>query len=262
MYFVWLALRALYFWRREPPIQTPADLVTFVETRSKYVSQRTLFGYVKARAGTRYVSLFEDEVFAASVDAAKWEVYLAACPTSRCTRSPRWGAGRGSIRKGWTDWHSRPFGRGYPWRNCRRSAAGDSPGTKGVASRVDAISWPDVPADETAFAGSLDALVHWAPVADELKQYDVEALRNSMRFQWKHVRDQLTSLLDAKAVVSDAGLEAASAGSSEFLIVQAPGSGNPKTSTPMTVRAGRGRRRRFAGRSPFPRPCGCVSSGP
>tara|TARA_B100000676_G_C18029395_1_gene817666 strand:- start:188 stop:409 length:222 start_codon:yes stop_codon:yes gene_type:complete len=60
-----------------------------------------------------------------------------------------------------------------------------------------------VPPGEVTFSESLDALIHWAPVADELKQYDVEALRNSMRFQWKHVRDQLTSLLDVESVVED-----------------------------------------------------------
>ncbi len=216
VYFVWLALRALYFWRREPPIQTPADLVTFVETRSKYVSQRTLFGYVKARAGTRYVSLFEDEVFAASVDAAKWEVYLACLSDLAVYAVAAVGRGARVDSEKLDELALTAFRAGISVEELpaqrSRGFAGDE---KAFASRVDAISWPDVPADETAFAGSLDALVHWAPVADELKQYDVEALRNSMRFQWKHVRDQLTPLLDAKAVVSDAGLEAVSAGSSE-----------------------------------------------
>ena len=85
----------------------------------------------------------------------------------RGVRGRRGGArGAGSIRKGWTDWHSRPFGRGYPWRNCRRSAAGDSPGDeKAFASRVDAISWPGRASGRDGVrVASLDALVHWAPV--------------------------------------------------------------------------------------------------
>ena len=72
-----MALKALRFWHRPPPVLTLSDLVSYAETRSKFVSQTTLYSYVKTRAGTRYVSLMEDDVFANSVNIAKWEIYLA-----------------------------------------------------------------------------------------------------------------------------------------------------------------------------------------
>ena len=75
--YLFMALKALYFWRREPPVTTVTELVKYVETRSKFVAQTTLFGYVKTRAGTRYVSLYEDPLFTESVNIAKWEIYLA-----------------------------------------------------------------------------------------------------------------------------------------------------------------------------------------
>jgi len=56
---------------------------------------------------------------------------------------------------------------------------------------------------ETAFDNSLDSLVHWAPVADELKINDVEIVRYSMRFRWKKVRDQFNEILEPEAVRAD-----------------------------------------------------------
>ncbi|MDH3335917.1 MAG: hypothetical protein OEL50_04660, partial [Rhodospirillaceae bacterium] len=56
---------------------------------------------------------------------------------------------------------------------------------------------------ESAFYPSLAALVEWAPIADELKALDEEIVRNSMRFKWKKVRDDLDQLLDADAVMAD-----------------------------------------------------------
>ncbi|MEL0113256.1 MAG: hypothetical protein VW835_16120, partial [Rickettsiales bacterium] len=47
-------------------------------TRSAFVAQKTLYGYVKTRMGTRYPSMFEDDVFAHSINIAKMHVF-AAC---------------------------------------------------------------------------------------------------------------------------------------------------------------------------------------
>lgn len=76
--FMFLALRALKFWRKDPPVLNMADLARFAETRAKFATQTTLFGYIKTRAGTRYTSLFTDEKYALSINMAKWEIYLAA----------------------------------------------------------------------------------------------------------------------------------------------------------------------------------------
>ena len=56
---------------------------------------------------------------------------------------------------------------------------------------------------EGPLAGSLDALIEWAPIADELKILDEAIVRNSMRFKWKKVRDQFEKLIDADAVLAD-----------------------------------------------------------
>jgi len=202
--FIGLALKALVFWRKEPPIVTFFDLIRFVETRSKFVSQRTLFGYVKTRAGTRFTSLFENEEFTKSVNIAKWEIYLA-CVTDLAL---------------------------YIVIQFHRHGAAPLPKLQSLALRLvnEVVELDDVPPErpqgfgdivskfedrlagyewgktddrEAAFQSSLDALVHWSPIADELKQYDVEPVRNSMRFEWKRIRDQLDQILEGESVLAD-----------------------------------------------------------
>ena len=64
--------------RDSGPIGSIGELEYFVATRASFVSQKTLYGYVKARMGTRYPSMFEDDVFVESVNIAKAHVF-AAC---------------------------------------------------------------------------------------------------------------------------------------------------------------------------------------
>lgn len=203
IFFIWLALRALKFWRQEPPILTPNDLAGFVETRAKYVAQRTLFGYVKTRAGTRYTSLFEDEIFVASVDAAKWEIYLACLADLAIYAAAAIGR-TGAFGKPVLDGLARDcFLAGLVVDELPdRRAEGFGQDRDAFDRRLAETRWAEIPEGEAVFENSLKALVHWAPVADELKQYDVVPVRNSMRFQWKTVRDQLKSLLDADAVAA------------------------------------------------------------
>ena len=54
------------------------DLETFVQTKSAWVTQVTLYGYLKTRMGTRYVLHFENDEFMSSVNLAKWNIYAVA----------------------------------------------------------------------------------------------------------------------------------------------------------------------------------------
>lgn len=199
-----MALKALRFWHRPPPVLTLSDLVAYAETRSKFVSQTTLYGYVKTRAGTRYVSMMEDDVFANSVNIAKWEIYLAclcdmsAYVAARASRNQ--SAAQSEIRDlaihlvdTATTNEEIPVERPQGFDDIRSA----------FAARAQATNWTDDMIGEAAFQGSLSALVDWAPIADELKINDVDIVKNSMRFKWKKVRDQFETLLDADAVFDD-----------------------------------------------------------
>ena len=54
------------------------DLQIFVQERAAHVTQTTLYGYLKTRIGTRYVLMLEDEKYSASINIAKWNIYVEA----------------------------------------------------------------------------------------------------------------------------------------------------------------------------------------
>ena len=53
------------------------SLMSFVSSRSSYIAQVSLYGYLKARAGTRYVSLIKDPLFASSMKTARNHIFFA-----------------------------------------------------------------------------------------------------------------------------------------------------------------------------------------
>ena len=54
------------------------ELETFIQTKSAWVTQVTLYNYLKTRMGTRYVLHFENDKFMGSVNLAKWNIYAVA----------------------------------------------------------------------------------------------------------------------------------------------------------------------------------------
>ena len=56
-------------------IKNISDLTGFIKKKSAWVSQVTLYGYLKTRMGTRYVLMFDDDIFMSSVNKAKWNIY-------------------------------------------------------------------------------------------------------------------------------------------------------------------------------------------
>lgn len=204
VFYLFLAFKALAFWRKKSPVTNVEELIEYVETRAKFVAQTTLFGYVRTRAGTRYTSLFDDDIFARSLNIAKWEIYLAclcdlavytSASVDRQTRATDDDIGALAVYVVDTaTWREEiPPERPQGFEDIRVA----------FHERVPAIDWHAATDGDTAFRHSLDALVQWAPVADELKVDDVQIVENSMRFKWKQIRDQFAGLLDAEAVMAD-----------------------------------------------------------
>jgi len=202
--YLFTALKALRFWRREPPVLNVEQLVRYVETRSKYVAQTTLYGYVKTRAGTRYVSLYEDPLFTKSVNIAKWEIYLV-CLCDLATWVTASLGQRAMARPGdLADLavhivDSAVMAEEIP----EERPQGFNDIREAYASHAHSTAWNQIELGDSAFDNSLSALVEWAPIADELKLFDVEIVKNSMRFKWKAIRDQLNDLLDAESILAD-----------------------------------------------------------
>ena len=54
------------------------DLKKFIQEKSAWVTQVTLYNYLKTRMGTKYVLHFDNEVFLSSINKAKWNIYYVA----------------------------------------------------------------------------------------------------------------------------------------------------------------------------------------
>ena len=195
--------------RDSGPIDSIDSLCRFVSTRSAFVAQKTLYGYVKTRMGTRYPSMFSDDVFVASIDIAKMHVFaaclsdLAVFAVSRALRDAPAGALDEQAYRALA-------------RICFEAGLADN---RDQAQQVEAFSTTDATAvferrlgfqnwsaesiGPALFTVSPAALVHWAPIAPELKREDTEIIENSIRFTWRDVRAQFEKRVDGAAIVDD-----------------------------------------------------------
>jgi len=181
------------------------ELRQFLETRASYVCQMSLYGYLRTRTGVRFPELFADDVFVASINQAKWHIWLA------CLSDISVYAGFLILR--------RTNGPLETVRALMQSVLDEalaavgtpddaSPDFHAHADRVRArLALCDLHAledDESAFTESPDALVRYAPVIEELKVLDAPIVRNSVRFRWQEVRRDLRRDLDAERVLASA----------------------------------------------------------
>lgn len=205
LFFIALALRAFKFWKRDSPIVSVADLVGFTETRAKYATQTTLFGYIKTRSGTQYSRLFQNELYAQSINIAKWEIYLAALGDLAVYTTANIGMKTAASEAEMRSLSAHLVDQillNEPEVPKDRSGGFDDVRPK-FEVRAGTVAWKTCATGEAAFNRSIDALVEWAPISDELKKYDVQIVKNSLRFKWKTVRDQFEPLLDSEAVIND-----------------------------------------------------------
>lgn len=205
------ALRALrarvetWMRRRNKAIADPAGLGQFLDTRASFVAQTALYGYLRTRAGIRYPTLYDSAAFGQSVNIAKWHVWLG-CLSDLAVFSGGLIARRvaaperevGALMLSVLDAILGALGT-------PSDAGGEFTAHAGrVRARLTLCNWGAIPDDASAFIESSPALVHWSPVADELKRHDQEIVRSSIRFLWQDVRRDLRRRLDAAALLAAA----------------------------------------------------------
>lgn len=184
-----------------PPVADLQSLQDFLDTRASHVTQTALYGYLRTRAGARFPELFANDDFAKAINAAKWNIWVACVSDLAVYAGGRLHAATG----------------GADTARVMRAAIDGLLERTGVPTETDAAfagevltlrerlrscEWGGVADSEAAFSTSPGALVRWAPIMDELKQLDEEIVRNSVRFRWQEVRQELRRLLDAEAVMA------------------------------------------------------------
>jgi hypothetical protein len=198
---VWGLLRT----RRETsPIATVAALEEFVTTRSTYLAQKTLYGYVKTRMGIRYPAMFENKKIIASLNIAKLHMF-AACLSDLAIYAVAMAM------------DGQPVGNDTRQELARRCyAAGLLETTAGSTvdfptqdyigefdRRLAETDWKYGARQPENFTYSPRALLRWAPIEDGLKKFDSEIIENSVKYAWRDIREQFRKRIDGSAVSAD-----------------------------------------------------------
>lgn len=182
-------------------INSVGTIEEFVITRSAFIAQKTLFGYVKTRMGTKYPEMFRDDNIIGSVNIAKMHVF-DACLSDFCIwavatafthieidDSRRAGIARGIFKEGLAQ-NQDPSVQAFS----------QSDAIANFETRLAATDWVGDAVTRAQFTESPKAVVKWAPIADQLKRYDVEYVENSVKFAWNNIRRQFEKRLDADAL--------------------------------------------------------------
>jgi len=163
------------------------DLENFIQTKSAWVTQVTLYGYLKTRMGTRYVLHFENDEFMRSVNLAKWNIYSVALQDLTLYVF--------SYLKDNLNFQDLSKAEEVFFKILDDETSNHMPSniiqeTKiNFKERFNTIDWNKYHND-LPFNPSALSLYKWAPIADELKTLDRKIVLNSVILKWDIVKKE------------------------------------------------------------------------
>ena len=163
------------------------ELEDFIQTKSAWVSQVTLYGYLKTRMGTRYVLHFENDQFMSSVNLAKWNIYSVALQDLTFYIF--------SFLKVNYNFQEIDKAREIFSKILDDEISNKMPleiieeAKKSFEERLKNINWDNYYVD-LPFNPSALSLYKWAPIAEELKTLDRKIVLNSMILKWDVVKQE------------------------------------------------------------------------
>ena len=163
------------------------ELENFIQSKSAWVSQVTLYGYLKTRMGTRYVFHFENDKFMGSVNLAKWNIYAVALQDLTLFTF--------SYLKANFNYLDNDKAKEIILKILDNEATNDMPldiieeAKLNFNERLQRINW-DTYYEDLPFNPSALSLYKWAPIADELKVLDRKIVLNSVILKWDTVKKE------------------------------------------------------------------------
>ena len=173
-------------------IKTLDDLEQFIQTKSAWATQVTLYNYLKTRMGTRYVLHFENDEFMGSVNLAKWNIYAVALQDLTFFTF--------SFLKANYNYQNTLKAKDIFLKILDDETTNKMPldivdrAKKNFDERLSKINWDDY-CTNLPFNPSALSLYKWAPIADELKTLDRKIVLNSVILKWNIVKKELEDRL-------------------------------------------------------------------
>ena len=173
-------------------IKNIEDLKEFIQKKSSWISQVTLYGYLKTRMGTKYVLHFDDEIFLSSINKAKWNIYSIALQDltfyTLSYLNVYYNYNETSkASEIYEEIINNEITNGMPEEVALK-------GKEKFKERLQKINWKEYykswPFNESALA-----LYEWAPIAEELKTLDRKIVLNSMILKWENVQEEFIKLI-------------------------------------------------------------------
>ena len=162
-------------------------LENFIQTKSAWVTQVTLYGYLKTRMGTRYVLHFENDEFMASVNLAKWNIYAMALQDLTFFIF--------SYLKTNFNYNETEKAKEIFLNILDDEISNKMPNViieeakKNFENRYKDINW-DTYHDDLPFNPSALSLYRWAPIAEDLKELDRKIVLNSVILKWDIIKKE------------------------------------------------------------------------
>jgi hypothetical protein len=168
-------------------IQNLDQLEEFIQTKSAWVSQVTLYSYLKTRMGTRYVLHFDNDEFMKSVNEAKWNIYAVALQDLTFFTF--------SYLKVNFNFQDTNKSKVIFLKILDDETTNNMPldiidkTKKSFEERFQIINW-DKYYSNLPFNPSALSLYEWAPIAEELKTLDRKIVLNSVILKWDIIKKE------------------------------------------------------------------------
>ena len=169
------------------------ELEEFIQSKSAWVSQVTLYGYLKTRIGTRYVLHFDNEEFMKSVNLAKWNIYAVSLQDLTFFSF--------SYLKVHFNFEEMNKAKEIFLKILDDETSNNMPldiieeAKKSFNERLEKINWEsyysDIPFNQSALS-----LYKWAPIADELKSLDRKIVLNSSILKWDVIKKEFRERIE------------------------------------------------------------------
>ncbi|MDC0642332.1 esterase [Candidatus Pelagibacter sp.] len=169
------------------------QLENFIQTKSAWVTQVTLYSYLKTRMGTRYVLHFDNDVFMSSLNIAKWNIYSVALQdltffTFSYLKVNFNYQDISQAKEIFNKILDDEISNKMPLEIIEEAK-------KTFNERLQNLNWETYYKD-LPFNPSALSLYKWAPIAEELKSLDRKIVLNSMILKWDIIRNEFEKLIE------------------------------------------------------------------
>ena len=169
------------------------QLENFIQTKSAWVTQVTLYSYLKTRMGTRYVLHFDNDVFMSSLNIAKWNIYSVALQDLTFFTFSYL-----KVNFNYQDINQAKeiFNKILDDEISNKMPLDIIEEAKRTFNeRLQNLNWETYYKD-LPFNPSALSLYKWAPIAEELKSLDRKIVLNSMILKWDIIRKEFEKLIE------------------------------------------------------------------